>query len=103
MGRGQSPLHQASQASLNKGDTVTTSRPERGPTGREDTTILLYTLSPASTWYGGHLRERERGRVKEKVREREKRGGEGEREREREGGESDIYARETQKDRKCVL
>ena len=45
--------------------------------------------------------ERERGRVEEKVRERQKERRRGERE--REGGESDIYARETQKDRKCVL
>ena len=44
---------------------------------------------------------KERGRVEEKVREREKGRRRGERE--REGGESDIYARETQKDRKCVL
>ena len=45
--------------------------------------------------------ERERGRVEEKVRERQKERRRGERE--REGGESDIYDRETQKDRKCVL
>ena len=68
---------------------MTTSRPERGPTGREDTTILLYTLSPASTWYGGHLRERERKSKGEG--ERERKGEEKGREREREKGERAIY------------